>query len=211
MTSIAGGHNNVVQLPFAGGQQRRFSVVDEQLAVYLKNLNASMLEKAGVSYISVRNEIHGGDLDAVRTFLDNGVDAPKAVSQIMQDHGFISIGAKTSREMAAAYNKVQAAISEFVAESPDWHRTDDGRVYSVMNDTVAFLRPVRFLKESPNDPESCGFGIELREGAEIDHSEGTVLDDGTRGERFAGWDLSGPLEAMHEYVAAQEQTREFTF
>jgi hypothetical protein len=210
MTSIAaGGQNNVIQM--IGAQSRRFPVVDEGLATFLKDLNGAMLAKAGVTYISIRSSIYGGDLDAVRSFVDNGVEASEAASQIMQDHGLKSINAKVSADLAGAHNKVQAAICEFVADSHDWHRSDDGRIFSVINETVAFLRPVRYQKDSPNEPESFGFGIELREGAEVDFIEGTVVSEGTAGERFAGWDLAQPLEAMQKHVATRDQAREFTF
>lgn len=212
MTSIAaGGQNNVIHMPIVGGQFRRFPVVDDSMATFLKSLNAAMLAKAGVTYISIRSSLYGGDLDAVRTFVDNGVEASEAASQIMSDHGLKSINVKVTADVAGAYNKVQAAISEFVAGSHDWHRTDDGRIYSVIDETVAFLRPVRYQKESPNEPESFGFGIELRDGAEIDLIEGSVVSEGTTGERFAGWDLAQPLEAMQKHVASRDQAREFTF
>ncbi len=212
MNSIAaGGHNNVIQMPIAGLQSRRYAVVDEGLATFLKELNASMLAKAGVSYIAIRSSVHGGDLDAARSFLDNGVDASEAAAQIMRDHGLKSVNARVSAELAGAYNKVQAAISEFVAGSNDWHRTDDGRIYSVIDETVAFLRPVRYQKDSPNEPESFGFGIELREGAEVDFIEGSVIREGEVGQRFAGWDLVQPLEAMQMHLATRDQAREFTF
>lgn len=211
MSSIAaGGQNNVIQMPVAGAP-RRFGVVDGKLATYLKDLNETMLQKAGVSYISIRSSLHGSDLDAVRSFRDNGVEASDAASQIMRDHGLKSVNARVPAGVAGAYNKVQAAISEFVAESAGWHRADDGRIYSVMDETVAFLRPVRYRKDSPNEPESFGFGIELREGAEVDFIEGSIISEGEQGERFAGWDLAQPLEAMHKHVAARDQAREFTF
>lgn len=206
MTLIAaGGQNNVVQFT------RRLNVVDQELASYLKELNAAMHEKAGIAYIAIRSSLHGSDLDAVRSFLDNGVAAGDAASQIMNDHGLRSVNSKVSRETAAAYNKTQAAISEFVAESQDWHRSDDGRIFAVFDDTVAFLTPVRYHKESPNEPEAFGFGIELREGAEVDFIEASIANEGTLGERFAGWDLAKPLEQMHTHIASREKAREFSF
>ncbi|NTF17513.1 hypothetical protein G6L37_03820 [Agrobacterium rubi] len=210
MTSIAaGGQSNVIQL--IGAQNRRLNVVDQELASYLKDLNSVMQEKAGVAYIAIRSSLHGSDLDAIRSFLDNGVAPAEAVAQIMSDHGLKSVNAKIPHNVAGAYNKVQAAISEFLANTQDWHRSDDGRIYSVMDETVAFLHPVRYRKVSPNEPEAFGFGIELREGAEVDFYEGTIVSEGSQGERFAGWDLGQPLEAMHKHIASRDQAREFSF
>jgi len=206
MTSIAaGGQNNVVQFT------RRLNVVDQELASYLKELNVAMQEKAGVSYIAIRSSLHGSDLDAIRSFLDNAVEAPDAALQIMRDHGLRGVNAKVTPEVAGAYNKTAAAISEFVAESPNWHRSDDGRIFAVFGETIALLHPVRYRKESPNEPEAFGFGIELREGAEVDYFDGSITHEGTLGERFAGWDLAKPLEQMHTHIASRDKAREFSF
>lgn len=196
---------NVVQL------KRGLSIVDQELATYLKELNGSMQDRAGVSYIAIRSSLHGSDLDAVKRFLDEGVSPQDAVKQIMNDHGLRAVGGSVGRDVAGAYNRVQAAISEFVAESEDWHRSDDGRIFCVIDDTVAFLQPVRYRKDSPNEPEAFGFGIELRDGAEVDFREGAVVNEGTVAERFAGWDLAQPLEQMHTHVASREKARDFSF
>lgn len=203
--TAAAEKGNVVQF------KRGLSIVDQELATYLKELNGAMQERAGVSYIAIRSSLHGSDLDAVKRFLDEGVSPQDAAKQVMDDHGLRAIGGNVVREVAGAYNRVQAAISEFVAENADWHRTDDGRVYSAIDDTVAFLQPVRYRKDSPNEPEAFGFGIELRDGAEIDFREGTVTNEGTVAERFAGWDLAQPLEQMHTHVASREKSRDFSF
>ena len=210
MNSIAaGGQSNVIQ--FVGAQTRRLNVVDGALADYVKKINEAMQAKAGVGYMAIRSSLHGSDLDAVRHFLDSGVEPSDAVMQIMRDHGLKSVNERISPQIAGAYNKVQAAISEYVAGSSEWHRADDGRIYAVMDDTIALLRPVRYHKESPNEPEAFGFGIELREGAEVDFIEGTIVSEGVRGECFAGWDLAEPLNAMREHVASRDNAREFTF
>jgi hypothetical protein len=217
MTSIAAGaQSNVIPLQRAGAPSRHLNIVDGnvdgELAVYLKKLNACMLERAGISYITVRTSLHGDNSkDAIRSYLDDGYEASAAVSQIMDAHGLKSVNGKVPSEVVAAYNKVQAAISEFVAQAEGWHRSDDGRIYAVVDDTVAFMKPVRYRKESPNEPEAYGFGIELREDAEVDYIEGRIIREGTLGERFAGWDLAKPLEAMQKHVASRDAAREFTF
>lgn len=217
MTSnAASAQSNVIQLQRTGAATRRLNIVDGnvdgELANFLKKLNTSMHEKAGVSYISIRTSLHGDNSkDAIRSYMDDGYEAEDAASHIMQLNGLKSVNGKVPVEVVAAYNKVQAAISEFVAQAEGWHRSDDGRIFAVVEDTVAFLKPVRYRKDSPNEPEAYGFGIEMREDAEVDHIEGRIIREGSLGERFAGWDLAKPLEAMQKHIASREAVREFTF
>lgn len=191
--------------------QTRPRLVDPDLAEYMKKVNVAMFEKAGVHYLAIRSSLHNDDLDAIRSYMDRAVEPVVAVSEIMDAHGLKSVTSKISADLAGAYNKVQAAISEYEASSDAWHRAADGRIYSQIDGGLALMYPVRYRKESPNEPENFGFGIEIRDGASIDFYSGAIANVGEDGEKFAGWDLDRPLESMAKHIASREEANGFTF
>lgn len=201
--------DNVVAFPQV---QSRIQIVDPNLSEYMKAVNIAMREQAGVHYLFIRTSLHNDPNDALRSYMDRGVDPVDAVTDMMEAHGLKSVSVMPSAASAEAYNKVQAAISEFIASSNSWHRSADGRVFSEFDGGVAFIRPVPYTKkQSPNEPDNFGFGIEVREGASIDYYTSTVSDMGTVTERFAGWDLSRPRDQFADYIEGREEKNSFTF
>lgn len=201
--------DNVVA--FRPAQSRPRPVYDPKLTDYVKEVNLEMFSKAGVHYLAIRTSLHGEDNDAIRSYMDRGIEVPKAVAEIMQAHGLKSVNAKVTPQLAAAYNKVQAAISEFVASSDDWHRSFEGHIYREIDGGLAFLRPVPYSKQSPNEPDSFGFGIEVREGAAVDYQNFRISDFGVCSERFAGWDLDRPCDGLTAHLTTREETNSFKF
>ena len=207
--AAASGSSNVVEFPFMG--IRRVHVVDPELVAYVSEVNSIMKEVAGVAYMKLRSSIHGDDNEAMRSYKDRGVDARDAVMEIIDENGLKTVNSRVSPALAYAYNVVQAAICEFVFESPLWHRSLEGQIYSRTQDGLALIRPVPYRKDSPNEAQAFGYGIEIREGAEIDPYTGSIVSEGTPVAQFAGWDIEQAVGYMSSYLASREDTSSFSF
>jgi hypothetical protein len=206
--ATAGTAGNVVPI-FRGPARPR--VVDPALAEYLKDVNAEMREQTGVHYLTLREDLHGDGFDAVRTYMDNGATAAEAVGDFVRDHGLRTLDEGFSVGETVAYNRVQAAISNFVGTGGDWHRAAGGQVYRRLEDGVAFMFPVPYLKDSPNEQDQCGFGIDYREGAIVDEYTHEVEADGESVARLRRSDICDVVEALDATVTNRLENGKFAY
>lgn len=210
MSSIAtaGTASNVVQI-FRGPARPR--VVDPELAAYLKDVNTEMFEQTGVHYLALREDLHGDGFDAVRSYMDRGVDASAAVDDFIRDHGLRRVEDDFTAEQAAAYNRAKAAISAFVGSAGDWHRAGGGQVYRRLDDGVAFMFPVPYRKDSPNEQEQCGFGIDYREGAVVNEYTHQVDVEGESVARMRRSDIEDALVALDACIVNRLENGKFAY
>lgn len=206
--ATAGSAGNVVQI-FRGSVRPR--VVDDRLAEYLKKVNSEMHARTGVHYLTIRDDLHGDGFDAVRTYMDGGKEAEEAVDDFIRDHGLHLVEQHASAEEAAAYNRVKAAISNFVGTGGDWHRAAGGQVYRRLEDGVAFMFPVPYKKDSPNEQDHCGFGVDYREGAIVDAYTHEVEAEGVSVARLRRGDIRDVVEALDATVANRLENANFAY
>jgi hypothetical protein len=206
--ATAGTAGNVVHI-FRGPARPR--VVDPALADYLKEVNAEMREQTGIHYLALREDLHGDGFDAVRSYMDAGASAAEAVGDFIRDHGLRTLNEGFTAGEAAAYNRAQAAISNFVGTGGDWHRAAGGQVYRRLEDGVAFMSPVPYLKESPNEQDQCGFGVEYREGAIVDGYTHEIEAEGESVARFRRSDIGDVVAALDNCVINRLENGKFAY
>jgi hypothetical protein len=193
---------NASEAATAAGFGRSF---DGGRASYLAEVNEAMQELAGVRYVGPRGvaeSIHPGS-EAWKDAYDRQVPARAFVEQTMRDFGFVRAGAAFSIDDAESYNSVKAAMCEFAAESTDWVRGHDGTLFNVQEDGVALMKPVRDRKSG-----RFGFGIEFREGAELDMGSRTLVRPGERTGTYAGFDIDQAMNKWTVAVRARADLRE---
>jgi hypothetical protein len=222
--ATAGTAGNVVSI-FRGPARPR--LVDPTLSSFLKHVNVEMYAQSGVHYLALKDDLHGGDFDVLRTYLetiDLGKDATddertsafkalaeEAVDDFMRDHGLRHVDEDVSIDATAAYNRVKAAISNFVGTGGDWHRAAGGQVYRRLEDGVAFMFPVPYRKDSPNEQDQCGFGVDYREGAIVDEYTHEVEAEGESVARMRRSDICDVVEALDACVTNRLENGKFAY
>jgi hypothetical protein len=151
--------------------------------------SAILAERAGVRYSEISRSIHPG-FDAPRHAFDGGVEPGAFVSGIIADEGFRELGGDRSPDDVRAYNLAQAALAEFVFETPGWHRSENGTYFFPAGDRTMTIRPVGNSAEG-----RVGFGVEVWDGSigEVDFQAESVV-------RFASFDIREPVNQAREHI-----------
>lgn len=191
--------NAVKGAPAAFGHERKF---DPPRADYLGQVNDIMNRAAAVRYLEVAPSIHPGG-EAWKDAYDRAVPAGTFVDRTIDDFGFVRAGASHSAEDARLYNLAKAAMCEFSLGNPEWTRGADGALFNETASGIGIMRPVRERKSG-----RFGFGIEFREGAELNALKTGLAAQGERTGQFAAMDMS---EALETYEASRKVERDFRF
>lgn len=162
---------------------------------FVADVNARLMDRAGVSYTEVVRSIHPGG-DAPRQAFDGGVDPGDFVSGIIIDENFLEIAVADNADAARAHNLIMAAIAEFAYASEDWHRSDDGKYFSRTDDHTLTIRAVA-------DPAGrFGFGLEIWAGIGDEAGIAVTSDMGEPIARIGGYDISTVVERAYEHLAS---------
>lgn len=206
--ATAGAAGNVVQMSRGPARLR---ALDPRLTEYVAAINAEMHEQIGVHYLALREDLHGDGFDAVRSYMDNGATPAQAVADFVRDHGLRTLEEGYPAGQTASFNRAQAAISNFVGTGGDWHRAAGGQVFRRLEDGVAFMFPVPYLKDSPNEQDQCGFGIDYREGAVIDDFTHEVEVEGESVARLRRSDIGDVVDALDACITNRLENGKFAY
>lgn len=160
---------------------------------YQKGINTEMLERFGVSYSDVKNDLHD-DNQFVRGALENGISAAEFARDVGYQSGFKSVDEK-GVDYAAGYNRMKAAILQFASENKEWRRGNEGTLFLPYDGGVVTMLPA--FKE---DSLRWAFRAELREGAELTPTNLEISVEGTIRDQFDGWDIEATSDWVHKNV-----------
>ena len=163
---------------------------------FVTSVSTLLAEVSGVRYAEVARSIHPHSY-ASRHAFDGGVSPEDFVAGIMEDEGFLCVAeAADARE----YNLAQAALSEFVFETPGWHRSADGVYFMPDGDKTLTIRPL--LDKASG---RYGFGVEVRDG--VIQPGGSASQLGDVESRHAGLDIGTPVEEALNCVKSSRDFR----
>lgn len=168
------------------------------LSEYLKKANQEMKGLAGITYMSVMNSLHGGS-QSLQSAFDDGVSALSFVRGTMQDFGLEEIKDKRPEDIAS-FNNAKVAIVEYSGAADDWKLGKAGTVYSVNDDGIAIMSPIR----NSVTGKFC-FRIVQHNGAQLT-PEGDIMGSGEPGFVNNGFDI-GDVVGFHERDLDQRRTQ----
>lgn len=163
---------------------------------FVTSVSTLLAEVAGIRYAEVARSIHPHSYAPKHAF-DAGVSPEAFVAGMVADEGFLCVAEAAD---ARAYNLARAALSEFVFETPGWHRSADGVYFMPEGDKTLTIRPI-LDKESGG----YGFGVEVRDG--VIQPGGSASQLGAAESRHAGFDIGTPVEEALQFVKSSSDFR----